>query len=244
MSKTKSSDGNIARSTTQAISAQAWVAGVDGCRAGWVVVLINLATGYRKATVVSRFVDVLVLPEEPKIVAIDVPIGLPSNAVQGGRVCEQEARKLLGPPRASSVFSSPSRAALQTFRGGGNYLAVSGANRRSSPNGIGLSKQTFSILQKISEVDYAMTPAQQVRVKEVHPELSFYEANARHAMADSKRSSRGRRQRARVLVNRGFLTPLRMLGKKLPVGVKSDDLLDACIACWTAERIAMSNSIM
>src|SRR5689334_13025320 len=51
------------------------------------------------------------LPPETLAVAVDTSLGLLNAAVPGGRSCDRQARKLLG-PRSSSVFSPPSMAAL------------------------------------------------------------------------------------------------------------------------------------
>ena len=45
-------------------------------------------------------------------VLIDIPIGL-SDSGPGGRLCDREARQLLGCGRVSSVFSAPARRTLQ-----------------------------------------------------------------------------------------------------------------------------------
>jgi len=105
--------------TTPASTAR-WVAGVDGCRAGWVVVLRDRMVGTHLARVVPNFHAVLALPEAPAVIAVDVPIGLLATASAGGRACEVLARQLLR-TRASSVFSAPTRAALAAFRAGSGY---------------------------------------------------------------------------------------------------------------------------
>ena len=63
--------------------------------------------------VVPRFADILGAPEAPAIVAVDIPIGLPERSGYGGRTAENAIRPLLG-MRQSSVFSVPSRAAIET----------------------------------------------------------------------------------------------------------------------------------
>jgi predicted RNase H-like nuclease len=73
---------------------------------------------------------------------------------------------------------------------------------------------------------------------EVHPELCFMEANAGIPMAKSKKTNVGQQERDTVLQQAGFVAPLQLLGTNMPTGVKADDLLDACVACWTANRIA------
>ncbi|NNB92503.1 DUF429 domain-containing protein [Corallococcus exiguus] len=215
----------------------AWVAGVDGCKTGWVVVLHDLALNTRVARVVPDFAAVLALPEAPSVIAVDIPIGLLDIAVAGGRACEVDARQLLG-SRASSVFSAPTRSAVAACRAGGDYATVSSANRGSNPGAPGLSQQAFAIVPKIDQVDAALTPKHQQVLREVHPELSFAEANGGKPMVHSKKRKAGRIERERLLARLGLATPLKLLGPRLPLGVKADDLLDACIACWSAARIA------
>jgi predicted RNase H-like nuclease len=183
---------------------------------------------------VTRFADVFTLVERPVVIAVDVPIGLPAAARRGGRQCEVLARSLLG-PRKSSVFSSPSRAALNRYRSTPKHAAVSRANRESGPAAPGLSLQTFYILDKISEVDLVLPSPVSRNVVEVHPELCFAEANGGRAMTKGKKDRLGREERARLLAKIGYAAILRLAR---PSGAKADDVLDACIACWTAERVA------
>ncbi len=219
-----------------------WVAGVDECRAGWVVVLRDRHAGTYVARVVPDFRAVLTLPEAPTVIAVDVPIGLLATATAGGRACEVLARRLL-PTRASGVFPAPTRAALAAFRLRSSYEEVSAANRGGISTAPGVSRQTFDILPKIDEVDAALVPAAQSMVREVHPELCFAEANGGTPMAYSKKEPGGLGliERTTLLARLGF--PLQLLGAK-PKGAKADDLLDACIACWTAERVAAGAAIV
>src|SRR5262245_52012138 len=91
-----------------------WTAGVDGWRGGWLVVLAAAATPANRPLRMSTrlcaaFEQVLALPERPLSVAVDMPIGLLDRAAPGGRGCDRDARSALGRPRASSVFSPPTR---------------------------------------------------------------------------------------------------------------------------------------
>jgi len=188
---------------------------------------------------------VLAQAEAPVVVGVDMPIGLLPAAAPGGRTCEVLARRLLG-ARSSSIFSVPTRAALEAFRAGGGYRAVSRANRGASP-GPGLSRQTFGLLPKIDEVDRAL-PSARRRVVEVHPELSFREANEGKVIESRKRTAEGCLERLEVLARQGFVAPLALLARVArrtwPAGAKPDDLLDACIACWTAERVAAGAAVV
>src|SRR3954452_8609244 len=89
-----------------------WVAGVDGFKSEWCLVLRNVDTGELRARALPTVAAVLESPERPSVLCIDIPIGLPEFPPPGGRACEREARRVLG-PRASSVFSALGRVALK-----------------------------------------------------------------------------------------------------------------------------------
>jgi predicted RNase H-like nuclease len=171
----------------------------------------------------------LALPERPAVLGVDLPIGLPERAERGGRACDRAARRLLGRPRASSVFSPPARAALSAER----YEAAQAANRRSSNAGTGLSIQSYHLIGKIRALDRQLTPPRQARVREVHPEVSFAAMNGGAGVAASKKTEEGHARRRALLAEAGVAVP-----EAAPRGAARDDLLDACAACWTAARIA------
>lgn len=202
--------------------------------------LRHLDTRALVGRVVPAFGDVLALSERPRAIAVDIPIGLPDVAVAGGRDCDRLARTLLG-ARKSSVFSPPSRRALKAFAAKPDYRAVSDANAVGR-NGPRLSLQSFGILPKIAEVDAVMTSARQRIVREAHPELCFAQANGGRPMKAAKKQPAGRRQRLAVLRALGFADPFALFASR-PRGVAPDDILDACITCWTAERIARSLAV-
>lgn len=211
-----------------------WVAGADGCRAGWVVVARNMRTGAVHVRVARTFAEVMGAPESPRITAVDIPIGLPDHAEHGGRPADRAARELLGRPRMSSVFSPPVRGALRAR----DYAAAVTASRASSAEGIGISKQTFGILPKIADVDVAMDRGAQSHVKECHPELAFAEMASGGPLRAGKKTGDGQRERLALLKGAGFADPLGAAGGALKTpGVAVDDLLDAFACCWTAGRI-------
>ena len=73
-----------------------WVAGIDGCRAGWVVVLIEphetSPPQPLEVRLCSTFEAVLSLQPTPTVMAIDMPIGLLETPRPGGRTCDQHDR--------------------------------------------------------------------------------------------------------------------------------------------------------
>jgi predicted RNase H-like nuclease len=217
-----------------------WVAGVDGCPAGWLVVLRRLAVAAQcKALIVPRFADVLSLPEAPRVIAVDMPIGLPQRSGIGGRRCDIEARANLG-QRQSSVFAVPSRAAVMQddYR-----LACATAFATSDPPRK-VSKQIYNLFSKIREIDVLLSPAVQVRVREAHPEMAFWALNGEQPLTEPKKvKSRpfetGLELRRRLLAHAGYDTG-RLQTFSLPAGdAGPDDLLDAAACSWTAARIAV-----
>ena len=71
------------------------VAGVDGCKAGWIAVWREAAKAPAVAVFPSFAGLLSALPAET-IIAVDMPIGLPDLAAKGGRGPESLVRPLLG----------------------------------------------------------------------------------------------------------------------------------------------------
>jgi predicted RNase H-like nuclease len=194
------------------------VVGVDGCRQGWATVHLH---GGRFAgwTTAARFADVVSAYADATTIAVDMPIGLPPPYP---READREARRFVG-PRASSVFSTPHRDALDA----GTHAEASARHRELT--GSGISRQAFALAGKILEVDaVAMGDS---RVIEVHPEVSFTEligAPPTHP----KRDAAGRAERRRALAAAGIELP-----HDVPRGLEVD-LIDAAVAAWSAARYA------
>lgn len=168
------------------------VAGVDGCRGGWLCVTLEGTD--LKAFVCTSISDLLKATAGASVIAIDVPIGLPDR---GSRSCDCEARKLLGPPRGSSVFPAPVRGVL------GETEYRDACERHYAIDERWLSKQAFAILPKIREVDQVVRqePALQQRLREVHPEVSFALWKGQ-AMQHRKSRALGRAEREDIIETR------------------------------------------
>jgi predicted RNase H-like nuclease len=212
-----------------------WLAGVDGCPAGWIAALVRPAGDEVRVTVVSRFADVLA--EAHGIVAVDMPIGLPDRTGHGGRLAENAVRRLLG-ARQSSVFSVPSRRAIYA----GDYAAACAAALATSDPPRKVSKQLFNIAPKIGEIDALLrTDAALVpRVFEVHPELAFWRLNGERALSEPKKV-KGRCYEPGLALRRGLLTATgfaaAVVNAPPPKGAGADDLLDALACAAVARRI-------
>jgi predicted RNase H-like nuclease len=219
------------------MSSEVWLAGVDGCRSGWVAAFWRPAAHEIVVRVVQCFADVLGAPEKPIIVAVDMPIGLPERIGPAGRGPEAAVRPLLG-ARQSSVFSVPSRAAIYA----GDFGEACRVAAATSDPSRKISKQLFMIAPKIREVDAALRAdaAAATRVFEVHPEVAFWRLNGERALDQPKKvKSRpyepGLALRRRLLIAAGI--PEAVACAPPPAGAAADDLVDALACAVIARRI-------
>ncbi len=210
-----------------------WIAGVDGCRAGWIAGLRDVESGCIECLVVPRFADVLAAPYEPRVIAVDMPIGLSDGE---RRTADFEARRLLG-PRRSSVFPTPVRAALDAE----SYAEANKASRRVSGRGIG--RQSYNLIAKMREVEAAVLEAGPGRIYECHPELSFRAMNQGQPLTAYKKTPEGLLQRWRLLeaVFGRSVGPVIATAAETP-GVGLDDVHDALATLWSAGRILNDES--
>lgn len=199
------------------------MAGVDGCRRGWVVVEWS---GRDLMAHLARDMTALVgrlRAGELDAVAVDMPIGLLDHQP---RICDTEARKLLG-RRRSSIFPTPVRAVLAAA----DYDEACRLSRAAS--GKALSKQAYNLLPKMAELDRLVQPADQARLVEAHPECAFARL-AGQPLEEPKRTVEGRAIRRRLL--RRFhpaFDDLLASDHGLPVL----DLIDASVLAITARRL-------
>lgn len=174
-------------------SASKAVYGIDGCRGGWFFIAMKNATitGWG---VVEKLKELVLRASPQDRIFVDIPIGLPEPG--DSRPCDKEARKVLGKPRSSSVFPALPRVVLGT-------KTYDEARQVSlTLTGKSLTKQAFSIRDKIHEVDQLMRGSEKARriIREVHPEVCFWALNGRKPMEHAKKEPEGRRERLRVLV--------------------------------------------
>jgi predicted RNase H-like nuclease len=202
-----------------------WVAGVDGCRGGWVAFEIDLKSMDTSVELIDLPSILMSKPEDLAILAIDIPIGL----LDGSRACDKAARMLLGQPRGASVFAAPCRASLSAM----NHAAATATNLRIT--GRGLSQQAWGIASKIKQVDDAITPQSQKWVFEAHPEVCFWALAGERPMAHGKKTKAGVEERLELV--RAVFPDIERHLQNRPSRVGKDDLLDAAVAGWTALRL-------
>ncbi len=242
----------------------AWIAGVDGCKGGWIAVYedtdsgkleCRVAVGDRKAGHTNHdlscaFEAVMNHHAPLAAVAVDMPIGLCNN--KDGRDCDNEARDVLK-QRRSSIFSAPAVGLFHKMKPeklGKVQFYKHGSDLNEKLTGKGLSRQSWALVPKIAEIrDYLTThPERQGCVHEVHPEVSFASMNAQSGggrpfapMRHPKAKAGGSVER-RALLRRIFEDPFEELEAKAPecdFGKRAalDDFYDALACLWTARRI-------
>lgn len=208
------------------------VAGIDGCRDGWVAVTVE--SGAFAAATCRHGADLrqMLSGLAADMAIVDIPIGLSSGPA--GRSVEKAMRDLLR-GKASSVFNAPCRQALDAT----SYEEASRLNAEVLD--VGLSRQTYGIMPKIAEADRTIAGFGQDRVREGHPEVSFCVADGSPIVAN-KSAAKGMLWRAGVLQRLGF--DLGALARSLPdaLRAKPDDVMDAAILCWSAQRAALGTS--
>ncbi|MET3890543.1 threonine dehydratase [Bosea sp. OAE506] len=213
-----------------------WLLGVDGCKAGWIAACLDTANG---GTPVLRVVPDFraLLAPEPALIAVDMPIGLPDGIEGSGRGPEQLVRPLLG-QRQSSVFSIPSRAAVESEDYGEacrQALATSQPPRK-------VSKQGFHLFPRIREIDTLLRAETGLRerIREVHPELAFATMHGGPLAHPKKIKGRineaGTAERRALLIAQGL--PREAVLARPPRGAGADDMLDALAALVVARHIA------
>jgi predicted RNase H-like nuclease len=214
-----------------------WLAGIDGCPAGWIVAIARADLSEVRVRLMPRFTDVATAPEMPIVIAIDIPIGLPERVGYGGRAAENAVRPLLG-ARQSSVFSVPSRAAIHAA----DYGEACRIAAATSDPPRKVSKQLFNIATKIREVDECLRTHSEAakRVFEVHPELAFWRLNGGRALTEPKKV-KSRPYEPGMALRRGLLIggglPADVVNALAPKGAAADDLLDALACAAVARRI-------
>jgi predicted RNase H-like nuclease/predicted enzyme related to lactoylglutathione lyase len=211
-------DGNFIRLTERAKGLR--VAGVDLARGALAVVVLEesrVVEAFRCET----FADALLVDAE--VIGVDLPIGIPEDVP---RAADTAARRFVG-PRAASVFATPLRRVLEAETYEQARLVATELTGKS------ISAQAYALRRRILELDeYA---ADDTRVIEVHPEVSFRELA--HGPLLSKHRSDGLAQRRLVLRHSGIDVP-----NAVP-RVSEPDLLDATVVAWSAARYARGEAV-
>ena len=230
------------------------VAGVDGCKRGWICVFRLDGRAPHEVKVFTSFDGLAAHLPQQAVVAVDMPIGLPDKTA-GGRGPEQAVRPFLK-ARQSSVFSMPSRAAVYAETGRfENEAERLAAHRRASAMAFKtsdpprkISIQAFGLFAKVRELDSWLCAdgSRCKRVIESHPEFAFTVLNKGEPMALPKKikgrvNPDGMTERRAFLASKGFAADF--LNQPVTRGANTDDFLDACVMMLIAERHARGETI-
>lgn len=164
-------------------------------------------------------------------VLIDISIGLTDSPDQ--RECDFEARRALG-PRRSSVFTPPSRAAMEAR----SYREASTLNFRET--GRKLNLQTWNISEKIREVDELLRGDGDARsrVREVHPDVCFWDLAGGQPMNVRKKDRDSLKERLDLLSRYDANSPEtyeEAMNRFPRHELARDDILDSMVAALTAD---------
>jgi predicted RNase H-like nuclease len=204
------------------------VVGIDIWKGRWLAVILQDGR-FTEARVADRIQNIVDDLADAAVIAIDVPIGLPT--VGAVRAADTEARKFIG-ARRSSVFSAPARELLDEP----TVQAANALARQSAAAGV--SAQAFALRSAILEVE--PLAAADRRVYEVHPEVSFCEAAGGVPLPHSKTSWNGQNQRQQLLQGHEVVLPADIASIRDGGAM---DVIDAAICAWSAHRIAIREAV-
>ena len=145
--------------------------GVDGCRDGWLSVGLNddcepeLEVFSSAKSGRTAFEKLLGHYWRAQLILVDIPIGLPSDGK--GRDCDGEAWKLLGWPRCSSIFPTPTRRSVEQVRQSTKAYKEKYADANKMETEVAgkeISPFSFALTDKIGEVDSVVHHARLVQL--------------------------------------------------------------------------------
>jgi predicted RNase H-like nuclease len=204
-------------------------AGIDGCKAGWILTTFDENPEYRIIESDEVFISAL---QEFDRVFIDMPIGLEDENYT--RECDRELRKVLGAEYAPSVFSPPIRPALHAP----SYVEANMQSYEYTEKK--LTVQAWNITPKIRLLDQVLSDHQQLResVFESHPELIFMNLNG-GMIYQKKNTKKGLRHRLGLIVDReevadDFFRDIKEEFRRNQVD--EDDIVDSMALALAAKR--------
>jgi predicted RNase H-like nuclease len=205
--------------------------GIDGCKKGWFYVdIYGTNVDYGIVPSLDKLVNTV---DEDDVLLVDIPIGLPDKNCPE-RFCDEDARGMLGAPRAFSVFPTPSRPALHAD----TYENACDINEAEI--GKRLSRQSWAICSKIQEVDGLLQEQHELwgRIREIHPEVCFFGLSG-SAMNHPKKKKQGAEERLEAIAQ--FWAPTRTFVEQATEEYRGkaarDDIIDALVGALCALNI-------
>lgn len=207
------------------------IAGIDGCKGGWLLSSAKLSGNQFLQVTVSVHVTfrelIAAFGNSPFLAAVDMPIGLPKKGV---RICDAMAKRMLG-AYGSRIFFAPPRKVLNA-RCPQEMQAMS-----RCINGKGVAIPVWGILNRICEIDSLMSPGLQESFVEFYPELTFLRLAGK--ILPSKHTAVGLRIRRSLLAKHLGILPQKMndMCASFRGRGKPDDLYDSLAGLITAKSI-------
>ncbi|MBS2097810.1 DUF429 domain-containing protein [Carboxylicivirga linearis] len=199
------------------------IAGVDGCRYGWIVAYY--ANNQYQIEIFPSISQMMQNIPPMERILIDMPMGISSPGFP--RTIDATLRKHL-PQRASTVFNVPCKAAVYED----DFTKAKQLN--IAIEGKSLSIQTLNIKHKIKELDeYLALSQHQTIFIESHPELCFKHLN-KEILLSKKSTTKGLQERLDVLHqwdNKIIELYDQALYRFKRKDVKPDDIVDALCLC-------------
>lgn len=211
------------------------LAGIDGCKYGWVIIIYNEEKFYYKG-IYKTIKDLIENNQDLDAVIIDMPIGLSSKS--NLRTVEKEMRDEME-YRHSTVFNPPCRKALKS----NSHEEASLINL--DIEGKKISIQAFSIKDKIKEIDdcYDLFKEYKIEILESHPEICFKYLN-NSILSTKKSKPDGIRERLEIL-SQYYSDSEKVfqyaLSSTLRKELKKDDIIDALCLC-IVNKLGKENS--
>ena len=208
-------------------------AGIDGCKAGWILISFDEDPEYKILRTNEELKQELT---EADLTFIDMPIGLEDEDYT--RKCDELLRKKLGADYASSVFSPPIRPALHAP----SYVEASMQSYEYTEKK--LTIQAWNITPKIRVLDQFLSEDAELskKVLESHPELLFMNLNG-GMIYQKKNTKKGLRHRLDLVkehepIAADFFREIKEEYRRNEV--EEDDIVDAMVlalaAKWSPEK--------
>lgn len=209
-------------------------AGIDGCKAGWILVTFDENPEYQVLRSDDELEEAFQTYDR---VFIDMPIGLEDEEYT--RECDTLLRETLGADYAASVYSPPIRPALHAP----SYVEANIQSFEYTEKK--LTVQAWNITPKIRTIDSFLQTNEEYREKvlESHPELLFMNLNG-GMIYQKKNTKKGLRHRLGLVTEHeeiaaDFFRDIKEEYRRNEVA--EDDIVDAMVLALAAKQSKTKN---
>jgi predicted RNase H-like nuclease len=203
------------------------IAGVTPCPGGWLVLPARLAgvtTVAEETFVLPNLMEVLDYRPKFDFAAVNIPFGYPEKPQGQYRLCDQEARELVGWPRMVSLRPVPSRPALFAH-----------SRKEAIELEPWLTKNDFRHFRWMKEAATEIQPFHSRSVYSGNASLSFQHMNSDEPLTTSPYHDDGRLERLE-LVRANLPGVDEVIERVPPEGAGQVHMFEAAAMLWTARR--------